>query len=234
MKKRKMTIATVKSWNIFNAMRFREIYNEKYNVSILTKREELSYGRIKSFNPEYIFFPHWSWKIPKEIYETFKCVVFHMTDLPYGRGGSPLQNLILLKVYDTKISALRVREELDSGEIYMKENFHIGKGSAEEIFTKASEIIFSKMIPYILEKNPTPYEQKGKAIIFKRRTPEQSNIATSKIINLDDMYDFIRMLDAEGYPKAFLRVGALKILFSGVHRKGERLEGRFEIKDERE
>ncbi len=25
----------------------------------------------------------------------FECVCFHMTDVPYGRGGSPLQNLII-------------------------------------------------------------------------------------------------------------------------------------------
>ena len=30
----------------------------------------------------------------QEIHENYKCIIFHMTDLPFGRGGSPLQNLI--------------------------------------------------------------------------------------------------------------------------------------------
>ena len=45
---------------------------------------------LESYNPRYIFFPHWSWIVPKEIFEKYECVCFHMTDLPFGRGGSPL------------------------------------------------------------------------------------------------------------------------------------------------
>lgn len=40
--------------------------------------------------PKYIFFIHWSWIVPSVILEKFECVCFHMTDLPFGRGGSPL------------------------------------------------------------------------------------------------------------------------------------------------
>lgn len=43
-----------------------------------------------------------------------------MTDLPYGRGGSPLQNLIVRNHYKTKISEIRVKKEIDSGPIYLK------------------------------------------------------------------------------------------------------------------
>jgi len=40
------------------------------------------------------------WIILKEIFENYEIILFHMTDLPYGRGGSPLQNLIVRgKVY---------------------------------------------------------------------------------------------------------------------------------------
>jgi len=38
-----------------------------------------------------------------------------MTDLSYGRGGSPLQNLIVRGYKDTMISALWIEKELDSG-----------------------------------------------------------------------------------------------------------------------
>ena len=43
-----------------------------------------------------------------------------MTDLPYGRGGSPLQNLIVRGWKETKVLALKVVEELDAGPIYYK------------------------------------------------------------------------------------------------------------------
>ncbi len=73
-----------------------------------------------------------------------------MTDLPFGRGGSPFQKLIVREIYDTKISALRVENGLDTGDIYLKEDFNIAIGSAEENFIKLSNIIFNKMIPNLL------------------------------------------------------------------------------------
>lgn len=232
MNKEKIIIAAIKSWNIYNAEKFKSLFNDSYDIYIFTKKEELNYQVVRDINPKYIFFPHWSWIIPKDIYENFICVVFHIADLPYGRGGSPLQNLILRKIYNTKISALKVDSGIDTGKIFLKEDFEIGIGSAEEIFIKASEIIFSKMIPFILENNPEPYKQKGEILTFRRRTPEESNIANSGISSLDDLYDFIRMLDAEGYPNAFLKIGKLKMTFTDVHKKQDKLLGKFEVSHE--
>ncbi|WP_456392073.1 methionyl-tRNA formyltransferase [Persephonella sp.] len=224
-----VVIATIKSWNIKNANKLKEMLKDKFNIFVITNREDLVLENLRDINPRFIFFPHWSWKIPREIYENFECVVFHMTDLPFGRGGSPLQNLIQRKIYNTKISAIRVEEGLDTGKVYLKRDIYIGLGSAEEIFMLASEIIFYDMIPFILENNPVPKEQKGKVITFKRRTPEQSNIQTANLCSLEEFYDFIRMLDAEDYPKAFIRIGKFKILFFEVHKKSDKLVGRFEV-----
>ena len=43
-----------------------------------------------------------------------------MTDLPYGRGGSPLQNLILKGKKTTKITAFKMIDKIDAGPIYLK------------------------------------------------------------------------------------------------------------------
>lgn len=224
-----IVIATIKPWNIRNTELLRAKLKKKFEVFLITNKDDLTYENVKSIMPKYIFFPHWSWKIPREIYENFECVVFHMTDLPFGRGGSPLQNLIQRKIYNTKITAIRVEEKIDSGKIYAKRDLYIGIGSAEEIFIEASKIIFFDMIPYILENHPVPYDQEGQVVTFKRRTPEQSDLKQADIKCLDDLYDFIRMLDAEGYPKAFIRLGNLKLIFSEVHKKSDRLVGRFEV-----
>ena len=226
---KKVVIATIKSWNSRNAYKFKELYKDKYEVVIITDKRELSEKNIRSINPEWIFFPHWSWIIPPELYEKYTCVVFHITDLPFGRGGSPLQNLIQRKIYHTKISAIQVEEGIDTGKIYLKKDFYIGIGSAEEIFIAASQIIFFDMIPYILENKPIPQAQEGELIVFKRRRPEESNLQKAEIKNLDDFYDFVRMLDAEGYPKAFFKINNLKIEFSEVHKKSNKLVGRFEV-----
>ena len=119
----KIIIATIKSWNIENSKILKDKLKSSYEVHIIDNKEDLNTDIISSVNPKFIFFPHWSWIIPKEIYDNFECVVFHMTDLPFGRGGSPLQNLIINKVYDTKISAIKVDGGLDTGPIYMKKDF---------------------------------------------------------------------------------------------------------------
>ena len=227
--KKRIAIATIKSWNINNAYKFKELYKDEYEVVILTNKNELKKEVIDNINPKWLFLPHWSWIIPPEIYQNYTCIVFHITDLPFGRGGSPLQNLIFKKIYETKISALKVTEKLDAGPIYLKENFYIGLGSAEEIFIRASEIIFFKMIPFIITKNPIPKEQSGNITIFKRRKPEESDLASVDLSSLSDFYDYIRMLDGEGYPKAFTNFSEFTMEFSEVHRKLDKIVGRFEI-----
>lgn len=222
-------ISTIKEWNIENYFKLKELYKHKYNIYLITSKDELTFEYLKDLNPEYVFFPHWSWIIKEDIYSNFNCVVFHMTDLPYGRGGSPFQNLIMNKRYDTKISALKVDNGVDTGDIYLKEDFNISIGSAEENFIKLSNIIFGKMIPNILENELIPRKQIGVVTEFKRRKPKDSNLLELDIKTLNKVYDFIRMLDAEGYPKAYIELDNIKMQFSEIHLKNKKLSGRFEV-----
>ena len=222
-------IATIKEWNIKNYFKIKELYKYKYNFFLISSNEELTKEYIDKINPKYIFFPHWSNIIKKEIYLSFNCVVFHMTDLPYGRGGSPLQNLLIRGIYDTKISAIKVEHGIDTGNIYIKKDLNISKGNATDIFNKISKIIFETMIPKILNNNIIPKKQTGKVVTFKRRMEEQSNITTLKNKSINNMYDFIRMLDADGYPNAYIQLDNIKVLLSNVEINNNKLIGRFEI-----
>lgn len=86
-------IATIKSWNVANFYKLKQ-QDKKNRWFLVKKKGDLNLNKIKKMKPRYVF-SHWSWMIPKEIWSNFNCVVFHMTDLPYGRGGAPLQNLIV-------------------------------------------------------------------------------------------------------------------------------------------
>ena len=223
-------VATIKEWNIQNYFKLKEQFKDDYKFHLITNKDELTQELVKDLNPKYIFFPHWSWIIPKNIYNNFECIVFHMTDLPFGRGGSPLQNLIIRGIYDTKISALKVAEGLDTGDIYIKEDINISKGSAQEIFVNISNIIFSKMIPLFLNSKLKPIKQIGKVVEFKRRDPSQSNLATLEEKTITNIYDFIRMLDAEGYPNAYIQLdNNLKIILNNVIKKDSKIIGNFEV-----
>jgi methionyl-tRNA formyltransferase len=175
----------------------------------IERKEELSVELIKKISPRYIFFPHWSYLVPENVYKNYECIIFHMTDVPFGRGGSPLQNLISRGIYETKISALRCVKELDAGPIYLKRPLSL-YGSAEEICLRASEII-EDMICQIIKEQPVPIEQTGETTCFPRRKPEQSNIA--ELTNLNQVFDHIRMLDADGYPHAFLETKHFRFEF---------------------
>jgi len=166
--------------------------------------------KLKKLRPDKIFIPHWSYLIPEAIYEKYECIVFHMTDLPFGRGGSPLQNLIVRGFDFTKVSALRVEEGLDTGDIYLKKDLSL-HGTAEEIFLRASNVI-GQMILEIIEEELKPLSQKGEPVLFARRKPEQGNLAGLE--SIDQIFDYIRMLDADGYPKAFIEVGNFRLEFS--------------------
>lgn len=176
---------------------------------------ELTVERLLSINPEFIFFPHWSHRIDASVFSRFDCVIFHMTDLPFGRGGSPLQNLIARGIYETRISALRCVEEMDAGPIYLKRPLSL-YGSAEEIFLRASSVI-EEMIVEMLASMPKPIPQEGLPTMFKRRKAEDGNLTT--VQSLEQVFDLIRMLDAEGYPNAFLNIGPFKLEFTRASMK---------------
>lgn len=183
-----------------------------YEVVRLRSSEDLIQEKLENLRPLFIFFPHWSWLIPEEIYSRFECVVFHMTDLPYGRGGSPLQNLIVRRHKETKLTALRCIEGLDAGPVYLKRPLSL-KGTAEEILQRASALI-EDMIVEIVLKYPVPTPQHGEPVKFKRRHPEDGNLES--LVDLEQVYDYIRMLDADGYPPAFLDTKNFHIEFSEV------------------
>lgn len=53
--------------------------------------------------------------------------------------------------------------------------------------------------------------QTGEVVSFKRRKPEDSEIPEG--LSQRQIYDYIRMLDGEGYPPAFTRYGDFKIVY---------------------
>jgi len=165
---------------------------------------------LKEIKPRYIFFLHWSTIIPDIILNNYECVCFHMTDVPYGRGGSPLQNLIVSGHRKTKMTALKMIPELDAGPVYLKEDLSL-EGSAEEIYIRAT-YVSAKMIKKIIKNEPSPIPQKGDIVKFKRRNSSQSQIPTS--LSLCQLFDFIRMLDADGYPHAYLEYNGFRFKFN--------------------
>ena len=91
-------------------------------------------------------------------------------------------------------------------------------GNAEEIYLRASKNI-EDMILEIIEREPEPIGQNGEVVSFRRRRPEESDVTS--LDTLEKVFDYIRMLDADGYPKAFLETNHLRLEFSRASLKSE-------------
>ena len=119
-----LLVLSSRAWNEAIANRLASSLNR--HVEVIASPEHLKPEAVAEINPEWIFVPHWSQLIPQSIWGHWRTVIFHMTDLAYGRGGSPLQNLIQRGHRSTMLTALRCCEGLDTGDI----DLH---GNAEEI-----------------------------------------------------------------------------------------------------
>ncbi|MDC0225479.1 methionyl-tRNA formyltransferase [Gammaproteobacteria bacterium] len=177
---------------------------------LIRDNKDLSLEYINSIKPDIIFFPHWSFKVDESIVRRFKCIAFHSAPLPFGRGGSPIQNMIIRGYKETELCSLLMREEFDTGPIYLRTPVSL-KGNLEDILLRIYQAI-SEQIEVIKEDEIIPIEQEGEAVIFRRLRDEDNKI------NFEDdfqkMSDQIRMLDSEFYPSAYINIGDYKIEFS--------------------
>lgn len=199
---------------------FKKLAKKYDDITLLSDPKRLTFRYVKKINPEYIFFPDWSWIVPKKIINNYKCICFHESDLPKFRGGSPIQNQIIRGITKTKTTAFLMTEHLDEGNILLQKDLSL-EGSLEDVFKRMikndCEIIIK-----IINGRFKPRKQTGKPTFFRRRRPDQSELK-----NLDFskhyLYNFFRMLE-DPYPNAFIRIGKRKIIFKSTKYDGKKLE----------
>ncbi len=207
-----------------------ELYEKLYNkykkeLILLKSQKKLTANYVKKINPEYIFFPDWSWIVPKTIIQNHKCICFHESNLPKFRGGSPIQNQIIRGTKKTKSTAFIMTEGLDEGDIIMQKTLSL-EGPIKDIFQRMIKNDY-EMINKIIEGRFKIKKQKGRSTVFKRRKPEQSELKNLDFSN-QYLYDFIRML-ADPYPNAFIRIKNKKIVFKSAELKGNKIRFEGEI-----
>jgi methionyl-tRNA formyltransferase len=224
-------VATVKPWN---TELFFNNYADKSNFRLVNAPGELTLLLTGLHNRgekvRYIFFPHWCWKIPDWIVKRYECVIFHMTDLPFGRGPEPLQHLIDRGIKQTTLTALRADEGMDTGPVYFKLQGIPLEGTAENIYAFVSKAVY-KMIDIMIADEPTPKPQDADAsgVVFPKQTEDDY------VLPLDDksievLYDHIRAHDAETYQPSFIEHSGYRIEFTNACMRYNRLEGHFVIK----
>jgi methionyl-tRNA formyltransferase len=219
----RVVVAASRDW--FWARARSDAYRQ-LDVVELRSREALSLDALEEIAPRYVFFPHWNWRVEPAIFERFECVVFHTAPLPYGRGGSPVQNMILQGFETAPVCALRMTADIDGGPIYDRREISLA-GTVREIFARIGDAV-EDLIVTICRDAPEPVPQSGEPVHFRRRTPAESELPAEA--TLREIYDRIRMVDGEGYPKAFIRLGDKRIEFSEAQFDGTTIQASVSIK----
>ena len=165
---------------------------------------------VNDFDPDWIFFFHWSHIVSKDTWSAHKCVVLHTSNLPDGRGGSPIQNQIMDGIIKTRVNAIEMTGQVDSGKIYCSTGISL-QGSLRDIWMTIASQSFD-LIQKCIKENLTPKEQEKIDITRRYRRRRTSSLDLD--CETDVLYNQIRMLDGEGYPKSNIKIGNFVIEFS--------------------
>lgn len=226
MAKDSYVVCAHRPWNI-------DMYNNRllklpYRFSLISDIGDLTLKTLKKLDPKIIFFLDWSWLVSKDILDHFVCVGFHSSPLPKFRGGSPIQNQINCGIYDTKLTAFFMTNELDAGDILLQQDLSL-RGSLKEIFDRICDASYN-MIKSIINKKYSIHKQNGDITTYKRRTPKQSELT---IREFDEMpivrlYDFIRMLE-DPYPNATINTHNKSVVFKTAKFENNKIIATIEI-----
>jgi methionyl-tRNA formyltransferase len=117
--------------------------------------------------PRYVFCLNWSHKIAGPLVARHEFVNFHCTSLPFGRGGHPIENLILRGYTETIITAHRMTDELDAGPVYGTWGPISLAGTKAQICERFVRPV-ATMMRWIVEDEPDPEPQVGEPVRFAR------------------------------------------------------------------
>jgi methionyl-tRNA formyltransferase len=134
-------------------------------------------------------------------------LVVHESNLPKGRGWSPLTWQILEGKDKIPVTLFEAVEEVDAGPIYFQEviNFS-GDELVDELRQKQAEATRSLIKKFISQyPNVKGTPQKGEATYYSKRTPADSKLVINE--SIDEQFDQLRVCDNERYPAFFYKDG---------------------------
>lgn len=136
-------------------------------------------------------------------------IVIHESDLPKGKGWSPLTWQVLEGKSEIIISLFEASSEIDSGKIYYKDKI-ILKG--HELFSELKHlqgVKTNQLINRFINEYPNikGFEQKGDETFYPRRHKKDSELDISK--SLEEQFNLLRVCDNDNYP-AFFKIDGVK------------------------
>lgn len=140
-------------------------------------------NKIKEINPDLIIVVAYGKIIPNEIIEIPKYGIInvHSSLLPKYRGASPIHSAILNGDTESGVSIMYIEEELDAGDVILKEYCKIEEndtlGTLHDKLKELGAIGLEKALKLIEDENVSAEKQDdNKATFVKPITKEQSKI----------------------------------------------------------
>jgi len=190
-------LTTKKSWMVpFSKNLASILKNKNYNSRLF-----FEYTKIPN-KYEVIFILSY-FKIIKNLKKSTKNFVVHASNLPKGKGWSPLFWQILEGKNKIPIVLFEAIEKVDAGKIYLKDFIQL-KGN--ELHDEIRKILAQKTIDLCLkylEKHNTikPKKQVGSSTFYKKRTPIDSQLDINKTIK--EQFNLMRIACNKNYPSFF-------------------------------
>jgi len=172
-----------------------KIINMGHSCTLVTNHDEVKKGDI--------LFLLGCIKIFKKLYLNTNNIVIHESDLPKGKGWSPLTWQILEGKNKIPVCLFEAKNKIDAGQIYLKDYIELdGFELFEEIKQKQGEITIKMAIQYVNNYNNIKgVDQIGEETIYKKRLPENSELNIDKPIK--DQFNLLRVCSNKDYPAFF-------------------------------
>lgn len=132
-------------------------------------------------------------------------IVVHASELPKGKGMSPMTWQILEGKNRIPITLFEAVETIDAGTVYIRDALNF---SGNELLPEMQHALGKKVVqmckeflsgwPAILSKGE---EQTGESTFYKRRTPSDSVLDPEK--SIAEQFNLLRVVDNERYPAHF-------------------------------
>jgi methionyl-tRNA formyltransferase len=139
-------------------------------------------------------------------------IVVHPSDLPQGRGFSPLTWQIIEGKNDIPMTLFEAVEEVDAGPVYFKDILRFeGHELNDELKTRQGEKTIELALRFVdAYCHVTPLQQSGKSSWYSRRRQKDSELDVDK--TLSEQFNLLRVVDNERYPAFFVRDGYTYII----------------------
>ena len=139
-------------------------------------------------------------------------LVVHESDLPQGKGFSPIQWQILKGISHIKISLIEAAQDVDSGDIYLQSQINFdGTELYQEIREKQAKATIEIIIEFLkLYPNINPRKQCGKQSFYPRREKKDSELKISS--TLEENFNLLRISNNDEWPAFFYYKGIKYIL----------------------